>query len=329
LKELGAPLASVARTAAAGLSGRGVDAKLLILIFHRVLDAPDPLNADEPVAATFSAQMNLVRSLFNVFSLREAAARLRDGSLPRRAACITFDDGYRNNREVAAPILAERGMPATFFIATGYLNDGRMWNDTIIESVRRAPESFDLRHLDLGLHDLPDWGARAGLVAALLGKLKYLPSPQRITTANAIASVVGQELPHDLMMTDAQVREMAAMGMEVGAHTVSHPILARIADEEARQEVVDSKRRLEEILGEEVSTFAYPNGRPGQDYGAQHPGMVRAAGFRAAVSTARGHCTSAIDQYQLPRLAPWDRTPERYALRLLRGYLQQDPPAVA
>ena len=329
MKQLAAPVASVARMAAAGLSGHGVGAKLLILIFHRVLDGPDPLNADEPDAATFAAQMDLVRGLFNVLSLREAAARLRDGSLPRRAACITFDDGYRNNREVAAPILAERGMPATFFIATGYLNDGRMWNDTIIESVRRAPESFDLRHLDLGLHDLPDWGARVRLVAALLGKLKYLPSPERITTANAIASVVGQALPHDLMMTDAQVREMAAMGMEIGAHTVSHPILARIADEEARQEIVDSKRRLEEILGEEVSTFAYPNGRPGQDYGAQHPGMVRAAGFRAAVSTARGHCSSAFDQYQLPRLAPWDRTPERYALRLLRGYLQQGPPAVA
>ena len=325
---LAAPVANVARMAAAGLSGQGVDAKLLILIFHRVLDAPDPLNADEPDAATFSAQMDLVRRLFNVFSLRDAAARLRDGSLPRRAACITFDDGYRNNREVAAPILAKRGMPATFFIATGYLNDGRMWNDTIIESIRRAPASFDLRHLGLGLHDLPDWGARVRLVAGLLGQLKYLPSAERLTTANAIANVVGEELPHDLMMSDAQVREMAAMGMEIGAHTVSHPILAGIADGDARQEIVGSKRRLEEILGDEVSTFAYPNGRPGQDYSAQHPGMVRAAGFRAAVSTAWGCATGGIDPYQLPRLSPWDRTPERYALRLLRAYLQE-PPAVA
>lgn len=328
MRKLRAPFASVARVAAAGLSGRDDRSKLLILIFHRVLHVSDPLNADEPDAATFATQMDLVRSLFNVFSLRDAAARLRDGSLPRRAACITFDDGYRNNRDVAAPILAARGMPATFFIATGYLNGGRMWNDTIIESVRRAPAALDLRHLGLGLHELTDWEARTKAVALLLGKLKYLPAAERLSTADAIAGVVGRELPRDLMMSDAQVREMAAMGMEIGAHTVSHPILAGIADGDARQEIVDSKRRLEEIIGDEVSTFAYPNGKPGRDYSAQHPEMVRAAGFRAAVSTAWGCGAGGIDPYQLPRLAPWDRTPERYAVRLLRAYLQE-PPAVA
>src|SRR6185312_13216790 len=132
-----------------------------ILMFHRVLPQKDPLLASEPDAATFSALMELVTSHFNVLRLSDAMARLRARKLPPRAVCITFDDGYANNHAVALPILRARQVPATVFVASGFLDGGRMFNDTIIESLRRAPASLDLRDIGLGSYRLTDDSTRA------------------------------------------------------------------------------------------------------------------------------------------------------------------------
>src|SRR5262245_57165568 len=110
------------------------------------------------------------------------------------------------------------------------------------------------------------------------------------------------------------------MGMEIGAHCVTHPILARLPSEAARDEIAGSKARLEAILGSRVRSFAYPNGRPGKDYQAEHVAMVREAGFTAAASTAWGAATAGVDRYQIPRVAPWDRSAMKYGLRMVRGF---------
>jgi peptidoglycan/xylan/chitin deacetylase (PgdA/CDA1 family) len=105
--------------------------------------------------------------------------------------------------------------------------------------------------------------------------------------------------------------------MEIGAHTVNHPILAMLDDEEARAEVVGGKRRLEEITGAPVTLFAYPNGKPARDYGPRDVEMVRKAGFAAALSTVSGVADSSSDLFQLPRFSPWEKNPYRLGLRLL------------
>src|SRR5438067_12205090 len=97
---------------------------LSILIFHRVTPAADPLLPDIPDAAAFERVVRLLVEHFNVIPLSEAAARLLRASLPPRALCITFDDGYADNHDVALPILARHGVTATFFIATGFLGGG-------------------------------------------------------------------------------------------------------------------------------------------------------------------------------------------------------------
>jgi peptidoglycan/xylan/chitin deacetylase (PgdA/CDA1 family) len=113
-------------------------ARLSILIFHRVLPKADPLFPDEVDAERFDHICAWVRQWFNVLPLPDAARRLREGSLPPRALAITFDDGYADNFDVALPILQRHGLVASFFVATGFIDGGRMWNDTLIESVRRA-----------------------------------------------------------------------------------------------------------------------------------------------------------------------------------------------
>src|SRR5688500_10667438 len=108
--------------------------KLSILIYHRVHAEVDPIFPAEVDAKQFGLQLNWIKSLFNVLPLDEAIEALEQNRLPARTAAITFDDGYADNTEVALPILKKHNLSATFFICTGYLDGGRMWNDTIIES---------------------------------------------------------------------------------------------------------------------------------------------------------------------------------------------------
>ena len=120
-------------------SPAGTKARLQVLIFHRVLPVPDPLFPDEVDARRFDELCGWLKGWFNMLSLDDAVARIKTGTLPTRAACITFDDGYADNYQVALPILRRHGLTATFFVATGFLDGGRMWNDTVIESVRLTP----------------------------------------------------------------------------------------------------------------------------------------------------------------------------------------------
>lgn len=302
------------------LSPAGPRARLSILIFHRVLAAPDPLLGDDPDVAGFERQMRWLRDWFKVLPLGEAVDRLAAGTLPARAACVTFDDGYADNEELAAPVLARLGLPATFFVSSGFLAGGCMWNDQVIEAVRRAPAGeLDLARLGLGRHPLAEPAQRAGVVGALLREVRRQPAAQRADTVAGIVAACGSPALPAPMMQPAQVRNLRRLGMEVGAHTVSHPILARVAPEVAAQEIGGSKEQLEAILGERLSLFAYPNGVPRLDYAAEHVDMVRRCGFKAAVATAWGSAARGADLFQLPRFTPWDRSALRYGLRLLRN----------
>jgi peptidoglycan/xylan/chitin deacetylase (PgdA/CDA1 family) len=302
------------------LSPAGPDARLTILIFHRVLPTPDPLFPGEPDAAWFETQMQWIKDWFNVLPLAEAIECLRSQSLPARAAAITFDDGYADNCTVALPILRRAGLSATFFVATGYLNGGQMWNDTVIDVVRRAKgPRLDLSQLQLGDHLVATLDDRRRALEQLLNAIKYMVPAQRERLVGDLAADAGIAPSRELMLTSHQVRTLADSGMTIGAHTVSHPILARVDEKQARTEMIQSKLRLEAITGRKVDLFAYPNGKPDTDYTMTHVRLVREAGFSAAVSTGWGTATARGDIFQLPRFTPWDRTALRYALRLARN----------
>jgi peptidoglycan/xylan/chitin deacetylase (PgdA/CDA1 family) len=314
---------SLVRLAGTLLSRRGRNASLLVLIFHRVLQERDPLLPNEPDARQFGALVDLIAGNFNILPLREAADRLRRGALPSRAICITFDDGYANNCTVALPILAARRVPATVFVAPGFLNGKRMFNDTILETIRRAPEAIDLTPEGLTPVDFSQGATRLQIWEKLVGKLKYLEPVERLRRVEALAERLGVTLPTDLMMTDDQVRTLHRSGIEIGAHTMTHPILTRVDAETALREMSDSRRRLEEITGAPVRSFAYPNGRPKQDYDHKHVGLAREAGFDLALTTAWGAATIDSDMLQIPRVAPWDATGLRYGARLANAYRQR------
>ncbi len=315
------------RSLLSGLSPGGRGARLSITIFHRVHAEADPLFPQEMHSQRFNQVCAWLAAWFNVLPLDEAARRLADGSLPPRALAITFDDGYADNCAVALPILRAHGLPATFYIASGFLDGGRMFNDSVIETVRRCQaDLLNLSSLGLpGLGRLPLQGmaARTAAIGQILGAIKYLPLQQRLQTTQRIADLAGVlALPDDLMLSTAQLRTLAAAGMQIGAHTVSHPILMRLDDGEARREIARSKDDLEQCLGQPVRLFAYPNGRPGTDYAARDVALVRSLGFDAAVTTSPGAAGAGADPFQLPRFVPWDRSRLRWATKLGRNLRQ-------
>lgn len=314
------------RSAIGALSGSGERARLSIFIFHRVLPQPDPLFPAEMDVLRFDRAMGWISSWFNVLPLHEAVGRLARGELPRRAAAITFDDGYADNLLYATPILLRHGLHATFFIASGYLDGGRMWNDTIIESVRNATVAeLDAEWLGAGVMPLQGAEQKSAAIHRLIPAIKHLPGPARADAVARVEVSCGATLPADLMLTSGQLRQLLGAGMGIGAHTVSHPILARLDADDARREIAASRDALEGLLGERVGLFAYPNGKPGTDYLPEHVDMVRSMGFDAAVSTAWGASDRTSDPFQLRRFTPWDEGRWRYGARLVRNLASPAP----
>jgi len=194
-----------------------------------------------------------------------------------------------------------------------------MWNDRVIEAVRRHPGPvLDVEPLGLRL-SLRSAEERRGAIDALLPRLKYEPAARREALARDLADAAGVAMPRDLMMTSAQVGALAAAGMDIGAHTHRHPILANLPLAEARQEILQSRERLEAITGRPVRTFAYPNGRPGPDYTPANVAQVRELVFAAACTTAHGAAGAGADVLQLPRFTPWARAPWKFGARLSRN----------
>ena len=314
---------AVLKTVLDRLSPAGRKGRLTVLIFHRVMAVRDPLRPFEPTVAEFADILDWIQRWFTVLPLSDAIARLRSDSLPARALAITFDDGYADNRKLALPELQRRGLSATFFIATAYLDGGRMFNDIVIEAVRRCNrETLDLSDLGLGLHRISNDDERRATIGALLPKLKGLEVQARQERSIKIAERAAAGAPDGLMMTSEDLAHLVKAGMELGGHTDSHPILALLPEVAARTEIERGRKRLQDIAGRRISLFAYPNGRPGADYTDATRDLVRSLGFDAAFSTAYGVASRDSSLFDLPRFTPWDRSRLRFGVRLVRNASQ-------
>ncbi|MES2072225.1 MAG: polysaccharide deacetylase family protein [Pseudomonadota bacterium] len=293
--------------------------RLCILNYHRILEQADPMLDSDPDITMFRWQMQALASSFNVLPLYDAMIALKNDRMPPRAVAITFDDGYRSTHDLALPILKEFGLPATVFVTTGYMDGNNMWNDRILEAVRRLPEgTLDLHDLGLGLHTVTSLAERKHTADKLIDIAKYLAPEKRLELSLKLESLLGEHHSVDLMLTREMVHSLAQQGIEVGGHTITHPILTRLDDQHARDEIAGCKEQLEAIIGKPVRLFAYPNGKVGMDFDERHVQMAKAAGYSAAFTTAMGSVKAQMDSHQIPRSRPWDNTPFFFKLRLLR-----------
>jgi peptidoglycan/xylan/chitin deacetylase (PgdA/CDA1 family) len=293
--------------------------RLCIITYHRILENPDPLLEIEPDITTFRWQMELLADCFNVLPLHDAIQNLSNKRLPPRAVCITFDDGYRSTHDLAHPILKELNLPATVFVTTGYLGRENMWNDRIIEAIRQMPfGKYDLSGYGLGEYIIQSVQDRQHAIQKITAKSKYFQQKARLELVKELEKISGGTFTHDQMLTSEMVYSLSQQGIEIGGHTTTHPILTKLDDEDARNEIVSGKVTLEKIIGKPVRLFAYPNGKAGMDFDNRHVKMAKEAGFSAAFTTAIESASAQHDLYQLPRCSSWDSTPLFFGLRLLK-----------
>lgn len=300
------------------LAPGGQRGRLTVLMYHRLLNQADELHDFGTLATDFDAQMRALSEVFNVLPLDVAVERMRAGALPPRAVCITFDDGYRDNLELACPILVRHGLTATFFVASGVFESGIMFHDAVSEVIRRhSGDSVDLGWLGLGTIGLRTPAQRAEAIVRIAAHIKPFDPKERGVVTRRLADSAGVEIPRNLMMNADEVRKLVAAGMTIGGHTHDHPILTSIPDDEVREQILLNRRCLESLTDAPLTLFAYPNGKPDQDYAARHASIVRDCGYSAAVTTAFGSGGIETDPLQIPRIAPWDRNVRRFVVRLL------------
>ena len=268
----------------------------------------------EESAASFRAQMLYLARHFRVVSLDRMVRGLADGVVPgRHEIVLTFDDGLRNNLVVVYPVLQELEIPATFFVCPGLLGSGQwLWNHEVRCRLQALTDSqFAVLSARLGL--------LCGSPEAVVGWMKTIPTAQRLHAEHMLREATpefipanGQKEAYDIMDWE-QLRALDTELITVGSHTLTHPILTVLEEDQLEFELIESRRRLEQELQRPVQYFCYPNG--------SHDRRVRhavARHYRAAVTTQSGTVRpSNHDLHLLPRI-PSTSDPALMAWRLHR-----------
>ncbi|MCD6193715.1 MAG: polysaccharide deacetylase family protein [Candidatus Aminicenantes bacterium] len=316
--------------------------EVIILLYHRVFDAlSDPqLLCVKP--KHFTEHLEHIRRHYRVMSLGELGDALKEGQLPKRAIIITFDDGYVDNLLNAKPLLERYEIPATVFVATGYF--GRMfWWDELEQLVFQAsslPERLKVTvngkthewYLDKEeiMSEAP-WNMefpdsltpRYQVYRDLHRLLRPLIREKREDVLSQLRAQVDVKEKNRQMesraMKPEEIRRLAEGRLiEIGSHSETHPVLSALPIEEQRNEIRESKRRLEEILGSPVAAFSYPYGG-NADIGQHAVGLVQEAGYLLACANFPVFVTCWVNPFLLPRCLIRDWDGDEFAKRL-RGW---------
>jgi peptidoglycan/xylan/chitin deacetylase (PgdA/CDA1 family) len=264
-----------------------------ILAYHNFSDHSETRPNEVSISAA-RVQLEYLRRHFRVVPLSLLVEKLASGApLDPYSVALTVDDGRRNFYELFFPLLKEFEMPATFFVVSSFIRrDDWVWTDKILwlSEQSKAPGAL-----------APD------RIAGFFKTLNRMRPEGRNVHIQDTAQRLGITIPKDPPpkyepCSWSELREMADSGLvEVGSHTVTHPLLASVTDSEVWQELVTSRSQIEEGLRREVRIFCFPNGKP-TDYRPNHLQLVKEAGYNSAVVTRFEMAFSGSDVYELPRM---------------------------
>jgi peptidoglycan/xylan/chitin deacetylase (PgdA/CDA1 family) len=319
----------------------------VVLLYHRIAHATsDPqLLCVKP--EHFAQHVEVVAESYQPVRLRDLVAALRAGELPSRAVAITFDDGYADNLAAAKPVLEQNGVPATVFVASGWLGGDRMfWWDELEILLLRPGRLPPVLKLELGTEilrcelgddavytkevaaarsgwtvlDGHDPGRRQQIYRELCARLRTHDEAARERMLDSLRSVVERDDPADgelpRPMNANELRRLAGGDIvDIGAHTITHPTLSKLEAGEQRGEIAGSRRQLETALARPVASFAYPYGGA-SDFDETTARIVRDAGFDHACANVASRLERGTDAYRLPRVLVRDWSGRELARRL-------------
>jgi peptidoglycan/xylan/chitin deacetylase (PgdA/CDA1 family) len=284
---------------------------LRILAYHRVLDDDEssfPFD-EEVISATtdgFFRQMKFARDNFEVISFRDLKICEQQGHpWPKRALIITFDDGYRDNYTNAFPILRELGLTATIFLTAGHIGSRELfWWDLVAYCIKHSTHA-SIKVLQLAPQTL--WltseDARNSAIRRILGWLKVISENRKRAFVSQLAELTGVSPPNretePMHLSWTEVSEMANAGLEFGSHTLTHPILTNVSEDQLTVEVAQAKTIIEKRLKRQIIAFSYPVGR----FDARVQAAVSNQGFQFAVSY-QNHAAyeTSSQRFALPRI---------------------------
>jgi peptidoglycan/xylan/chitin deacetylase (PgdA/CDA1 family) len=264
-----------------------------ILMYHNFTYQARGNSYPVPISSLRSQFLYLKRH-FRVVPLRHLIDRLKQGSrFDDRSVAITIDDGRRNCFDVLFPLLREFGFPATFYVVSSFINEEIwIWTDKVLWLSEQNGRSPYLRPERL---------------EALFEALNKLRPNERDACIERLASSSGCRIPSSPPIQYApcswsELRQMSDSGLvEIGSHSVSHPIFSSISDEESWNELSSSRSEIERRVGHEVRSFCFPNGKVG-DYRPSQIEQVKSAGYDNAVVTHFGLVPSSTGCFELPRI---------------------------
>lgn len=304
---------------------------LVVLTYHRVLSnhqkttgsrLPDSLFSGE-----FEWQISHIVRHYHVATGEEIRAFLTGKStLPPYSVFITFDDGFENNYTEAFPILQRYGVSAAFFLTTGLIDQPKkiLWFDRL-DAILSTVLWFDIAH----------WLASCKAPYHIQDKLqlrhwlKSLSQPDRDRIITQLEGDLGLASCLDAregttykLMTWGQAREMAAQGMTIGSHTVSHQILSSATPEEVQNELVTSRKQIEEEIRHQCWCFSYPNGTAA-DFRLSDKEAVQSAGYACAFTQISDFINKDTNCYALPRISMSESYEKKIFLSRLTGIHHQ------
>jgi peptidoglycan/xylan/chitin deacetylase (PgdA/CDA1 family) len=301
---------------------------VLVINYHRIGDLSDSeLNRSvwSATADGLDRQLKLFKRHFELVGADAIDQRLL--RRPGRRVMVTFDDGYRDLYEVAFPVLQANDVRATMFICSGFVDGvATAWWDEIAWMIRRfgaaelAPGPWSSRALPLAP------GAVDATIDAVTRAYWLLPVVDTGPFLERLGAVTGGDRrpAHDDWITWEMAREMSAAGHELGAHTVTHPILARLPASDQREEIATSVARIEAEVGSRPRSFAYPVGTT-DAFDAVTVDAVRAAGVKFAFSNYGGRVTAGFQPFDIRRLSSESLRDEsllRATLALPRAFIR-------
>jgi peptidoglycan/xylan/chitin deacetylase (PgdA/CDA1 family) len=283
-----------------------------ILMYHSVMENPEKhephLGGTVHSRNVFRGQMELLARRYLPASLDQVERFvLGEGKLPGRSVVVTFDDGYADNYEIAAPVLNEMGIPATFYATVECVEQRRLPWPACLRFAFRATKkgswadssgntwalSSAVEREEALLRSCDECCKLAGTIQA-----KYVACQEQELDAR-VPPETGS-----LMMTYDQIRALVRQGHIVGSHTMTHPNVAYLSPEDARREITESKQRLEQQLNAAVVHFSYPCPALSPHWTEQTVAASRDAGYETAVTTDRGLARRGDNPLRLKRVLP-------------------------
>lgn len=269
---------------------------LTVLNYHRIdwldknQDMFQPNISASPQA--FDEQMAFVAKWYRVISLQELTDwLLHNKPLPPHAALITFDDGYLDNYTHAFPILKKYDFSAVIYLTSGFIASNRLFYWDLASFCFFHTQTDRVRFPDNSEKTWKSEDEKKQVLKAWIEAMKLLKEEEKQKWVSSLPEALSVSIPHEafksVMLNWNQIREMRSAGIEFGAHTINHPILTRVPLQEANQEIVGSKKKIENELGEPVTSLAYPNGMKA-DFNKDVTLLAKEAGLSTAFTLVNG-----------------------------------------